>query len=289
MENTSYKKTVNMSGANDYRGNLQITNPLTEPIMRDAIAALHLNPGSHGLDAGCGIGLQSTLLAEAIGSNGSVVGLDISDEFLANAEEMVNKSPFSRQISFQQGDVHRIPFANNTFDWAWSASSIGYAPFNPIQPLNEIIRVVKPGGIVALLAWSSETLLPGYPLLEARLKATTAGIAPFTKGKSPELNFSCALGWFRQTGMELLRAQTFVSTTYAPLSKETVKALTALIQMRWPGVESELSVDDAEEYQRLCRPESPDFILNHPDYYAFFTCSMFWGSVVAKSRSKTKP
>jgi demethylmenaquinone methyltransferase/2-methoxy-6-polyprenyl-1,4-benzoquinol methylase len=55
--------------------------------------------------------------------------------------------------------------------------------------------------------------------------------------------------------------------------------------MRWPGVESELRQEDADskhpwaEYQRLCLPESPDFILDHPDYYAFFTYSMFHGKV----------
>jgi len=53
--------------------------------------------------------------------------------------------------------------------------------------------------------------------------------------------------------------------------------LIALFEMRWPGVESELTQEDWAEYQRLCLPESPDFILNHPDYYAFFTYSMFRG------------
>jgi demethylmenaquinone methyltransferase/2-methoxy-6-polyprenyl-1,4-benzoquinol methylase len=36
---------------------------------------------------------------------------------------------------------------------------------------------------------------------------------------------------------------------------------------------------DRAEYQRLCKPESPDFILNLADYYAFFTYSMFRGVV----------
>lgn len=56
-------------------------------------------------------------------------------------------------------------------------------------------------------------------------------------------------------------------------------ALIALFQMRWPGVQSELRPEDWAEYQRLCLPESPDFILDHPDYYAFFTYSMFHGKV----------
>jgi demethylmenaquinone methyltransferase/2-methoxy-6-polyprenyl-1,4-benzoquinol methylase len=47
--------------------------------------------------------------------------------------------------------------------------------------------------------------------------------------------------------------------------------------MRWPNVAHELSSDDLVEFQRLCLPDSPDFILNLPDYYALFTYTMFWG------------
>jgi demethylmenaquinone methyltransferase/2-methoxy-6-polyprenyl-1,4-benzoquinol methylase len=74
-------------------------------------------------------------------------------------------------------------------------------------------------------------------------------------------------------------AQTFVGDAHAPLTDDLRRALQALFQMRWPGVESELSQEDWAEYQRLCLPESPDFILDHPDYYAFFTYSMFHGKV----------
>ncbi|GAI17957.1 unnamed protein product, partial [marine sediment metagenome] len=35
--------------------------------------------------------------------------------------------------------------------------------------------------------------------------------------------------------------------------------------------------DDLVEFQRLCLSDSPDFILNLPDYYALFTYTMFWG------------
>jgi demethylmenaquinone methyltransferase/2-methoxy-6-polyprenyl-1,4-benzoquinol methylase len=57
--------------------------------------------------------------------------------------------------------------------------------------------------------------------------------------------------------------------------------------MRWPGVEPELAQSGADgehlvaQYRRLCLPESPDLILRHPDYYAFFTYSMFCGRVPA--------
>ena len=136
--------------------------------------------------------------------------------------------------------------------------------------------MVKPGGTIAIAAWSSEKLLPGYPQLEARLGATTAGIAPFMQGKSPDLHFMRALGWFRELGLKEPEARVFADSVCAPLSNEIRNFLVALFNMRWPDVSAELSSEDLAEFQRLCLPDSPDFILDLSDYYAFFTYTMFW-------------
>jgi len=269
-----------MTEADAYIQKMAVTNPLIEPTVYSAIQALQIPSGSQGLDAGCGIGLQALLFAEAVGPTGHVTGLDISPEFLLHAEGIVKKSGLSEQISFQEGNVDRLPFENGAFDWAWSSSCVGYsASLEPLSAVKELARVVKPGGSVAIFAWSSEKLLPGYPLLEAHLNATSSGIAPFAKGKRPERHFLRALGWLRDAGFEEPAVRTFVGDAYAPLNNDLRNALTALFEMRWPSVESELTQEDWSEYQRLCLPESPEFILKHPDYYAFFTCSMFYGRV----------
>jgi demethylmenaquinone methyltransferase/2-methoxy-6-polyprenyl-1,4-benzoquinol methylase len=241
------------------------------------VRALQLPEGSRGLDAGCGIGLQCLLLAKEVGPTGHVTGLDISAEMLDYGREIVKKAGLSERISLKEGDIASLPFDNDTFDWAWSTDCVGYAPLEPLPLLKELARVVKPGGIVALAAWSSEKLLPGYPRLEARLGATAAGIAPFVQGKKPELHFLRALGWFHQAGLKETRAKVFADSVCAPLNDKIRQALTALFAMRWPDVAPELSSDDLAEFQRLCLPDSPDFILNLPDYYAFFTYTMFWG------------
>jgi ubiquinone/menaquinone biosynthesis C-methylase UbiE len=255
------------------------SNPLREPVLRAAIEALGLAPGSRGLDAGCGIGLQLLLLAEAVGPAGHVTGLDLSPEFLVLAEELVQKAGLSKRISFREGDVSKLPFDDNSFDWAWSVDCVGYAPMDPLPLVKELARVVRPGGCVAILAWSSEKLLPGYPLLEAHLNATSAGIAPFFKGGKPESHFLRALSWFREVGLEEPTARTFAGDVHAPLKDDLRSALTALFEMRWPGVESELTPEDRTVFRRLCLRTSPDFIVDRPDYYAFFTYSMFHGRV----------
>jgi ubiquinone/menaquinone biosynthesis C-methylase UbiE len=262
-----------------YAEKLLVTNPLREPVVREVIQALGLPAGSRGLDAGCGIGLQALLLAEAVGPAGHVTGLDVSPEFLTHAAGYAERAGLSERLSFQEGDINKLPFDDDVFDWIWSADCAGYPARAPVPLVKELARVVKPGGSVAILIYAAQMLLPGYPLLEARLNATATGIAPFTTNMQPERHHLRALGWFRAAGLREPTARTFVASFHAPLRDEIRDGLTALLEMRWGGAQSEVSEEDWVAYQRLCQTESPDFILNLRDYYGFFTYALFHGTV----------
>jgi demethylmenaquinone methyltransferase/2-methoxy-6-polyprenyl-1,4-benzoquinol methylase len=269
-----------MSETNSYIKMAIKANPMREPMLREAIQALKLAPGSQGLDAGCGIGLQALLLAEAIGPTGHITGLDTSREFLQYAQNVVENSPLSGRITFKEGDVNKLPFDDNTFNWVWSVDCVGYpTEENPISTLKELARVVKPGGTVAILGWSSQMLLPGHPLLEARLNATCSSYLPYIKEKKPKSNFLSALGWFRDLGLEDPTSRTFVNEIYAPLSDDMRTALISFFEMLWGEPQPEVSEEDWAEYKRLCYPDSKDFILDRQDYYAFYTYSMFLGKI----------
>jgi demethylmenaquinone methyltransferase/2-methoxy-6-polyprenyl-1,4-benzoquinol methylase len=268
-----------MSNAEGIILNLLQANPLREPALRLIIRSVGLPRGSQGLDAGCGIGLQAHLLANAVGPRGHVTGLDILPELLAYGEDLAAEANLSERITFRAGDVGSLPFEENSFDWAWSADCIGYPAGDLTPPLQELMRVVKPGGDIFLLGWSSQQLLPGYPLLEAHLNATCSGYIPFFREKRPEANFMRAFRAFRSVALEHITAQTFVGEVQAPLNRGLQIALTSLFEMLWSAPQPETSSEDWEQYQRLCTPGSPDFILEIPEYYAFFTYSMFRGRV----------
>lgn len=255
--------------------------PLRAPVIAAAIGALRLPPGSRGLDVGCGVGLPAVRLAEAVGPAGHVTGLDLSPRLLEHARRLAEQAGLAERIAFREGDMSRLPFADSRFDWLWSADCAGYAPIaEPLTLLNELARVVRPGGSVALLFWSSQMLLPGHPVLEARLNATRVGIAPFGAETAPDRHALRTLGWLRRAGLVNAWAETFVRTVFAPIEPDIREALVALFGMRWAGAEPELSGAEQAEYRRLCQADSPDFILNRPDYYAFFTYSLFCGQVV---------
>jgi demethylmenaquinone methyltransferase/2-methoxy-6-polyprenyl-1,4-benzoquinol methylase len=185
----------------------------------------------------------------------------------------------SDRVRFDEADVHDLPYGDDEFDWAWSSDCVGYGLPDPMGAVGELARVVRPGGTVALLVWSSQMLLPGHPRLEARLNATAPGLAPFVPGLPPKRHSLGGLGLLRSAGAVGRQARTFVGEACAPLAGSTRAALAALVGMRWPGAEAELSSDDAAEFRRLCAPDSPEFVVDHPDYCAWFTETLFWGRV----------
>ena len=234
------------------------------------------------MDIGCGIGLQSLLLAEATRPGGQITGLDISPELLRYARERVKVSPIAEGILFKEGDMAHLPFEENTFDWAWSADCVGYPAADHLPLLKEIARVVCPGGRVALLAWTSQQVLPGHAVLEARLNAECSAYQPYLQDRPPEEHF-LRLRALVPTGRDQQpTCQTFIGEVQAPLDRELRGAMISLFEMLWDGAHNESAQQSWIEYKRLCNPPIPDFILDLPDYYAFFTYTMFSG-VVEKS------
>ena len=151
MGNEVNKDTISEADANEKIQALTVTNALREPVFLSAIDALEPPNASHGLDAGCSIGHQAMLLAEAVGPAGRITGLDLSPEVLHYARKYVEKSPYAERIFFKVGDVAELPFDDDSFDWAWSMDCVGYLPQAPVPLLNELARVVKSGGRVAIL------------------------------------------------------------------------------------------------------------------------------------------
>ncbi len=268
-----------MTEIDDYIQRLLDADPIREPVLRSILQSIGLPPGSRGLDVGCGIGLQELLLARALGAGGHVTGTDILPEFLAYGGELARKAGLGGQIDFREGDMNHLPFPDNSFDWAWSADCIGYPAGDLLPLLHELMRVVKPGGSLHILAWTSQQVLPGHPRLEAWLNANCSSYAPFLQGKDPGQHFLQALRWFREAGLEEAEAKTFVGEVQAPLKPDECTALLALFEMLWAPPAAGENAPEWKEFQRLCARASPDLILNEPGYYAFFTYTLFRGRV----------
>lgn len=258
---------------------LERTAALRQAVLCAAVEALHLPPGSHGLDIGCGTGEATLMVTEAIRPGGRVTGLDLSHPVLDCASRKADRSFSAGCLDFVQGDKQMLPFAPYSFDWAWSIDCVGYPSADLLPLLLEIRRVVRPGGVIALLAWSSQQLLPGYTLLEARLNAACSAYAPYLEGQPPSAHFQRALHWFHQAGLTGAACSTFVGQVQAPIQPKIRDGMALMFEMLWGDAIDQAPAADIEAYYRLCLPTSPDFIVDLPEYCAFFTYTMFTGRV----------
>jgi demethylmenaquinone methyltransferase / 2-methoxy-6-polyprenyl-1,4-benzoquinol methylase len=118
-----------------------------------AIAVLNTVPGGKYLDVCCGTGDLALKLAERVGPDGKVVGLDFSENMLAvaraRAARVVDKSRLA-SIEWRNGDAQNLPFQDDTFDGA--IISFGLRNLTDLaRGIKEMARVVRPGGRVVNL------------------------------------------------------------------------------------------------------------------------------------------
>nr|QXL99850.1 2-phytyl-1,4-beta-naphthoquinone methyltransferase [Phelipanche aegyptiaca] len=116
--------------------------------------------GDKVLDVCCGSGDFSFRLAEKVGINGKVIGLDFSKELLQVAacrrRDQSSSKPCYNNIEFIEGDAVALPFPDSTFD----AATIGYGLRNVIdrkKALEEMVRVLKPGAKLSVLDFNKST------------------------------------------------------------------------------------------------------------------------------------
>lgn len=117
------------------------------------IGDLRLKAGQNVLDLGCGTGNPSILVSRVVGESGSVVGLDLSENMLTVARRKAGELGLSN-VKFMVEDASTLPFENDSFDAVISRFCLMFLPDIP-QAVNEIARVLKPGGYVAAAVWST--------------------------------------------------------------------------------------------------------------------------------------
>jgi len=166
---------------------LKITR-LSRGIAQEAIKDMAPEPGSVGVDLGCGIRADSLLLGAAVGEGGRVIGLDPSPRMLEAAGAMVGGNGSLPGVEFREGSIHSLPLDDCSVDWIWCKDVFWPMPGmveRPVSTLGELSRILRPGGKVALLFWTAQTLLAGYPRLEALLGVQLVESMPYLRGVPP--------------------------------------------------------------------------------------------------------
>jgi ubiquinone/menaquinone biosynthesis C-methylase UbiE len=128
-------------------------SPEIERQREQTLQALTPAPGECLLDVGCGPGLLTRDLADAVGPDGFVLGLDLSASMLALAAERCAGIP---HIALTQADATSLPVCSGAADAVTATQVLLYVE-QPESALAEIRRVLRPGGRVAIVETDWQT------------------------------------------------------------------------------------------------------------------------------------
>ena len=106
----------------------------------------HLKPGHRVLDVGCGPGHLSIGLARAVEPDGELHGIDLAESQIRLARLFARRGGY-RNATFQVADALELPYEDCYFDAVHCHTILTYIP-DTETALAEIMRVLKPGGIV---------------------------------------------------------------------------------------------------------------------------------------------
>jgi ubiquinone/menaquinone biosynthesis C-methylase UbiE len=107
-----------------------------------------LQPGMRLLDCGCGMGALTTSLAEWL-APGEVIGIDREPSQVEAARAWAAEKGVSN-VRFEVGNIYEIPYPDSSFDAAFAFTVLEHVR-EPLQPMREMRRVLKPGAVAGIL------------------------------------------------------------------------------------------------------------------------------------------
>jgi SAM-dependent methyltransferase len=139
------------------------------PLGLRAIEALGLRSGDVVLDIGCGAGQTLLQLAERVGTEGQVIGVDIAPLLLAIAKQRTGQLSHVRLI---QADAQRLDLPAGSADAVFSRFGV-MAFDDPVAAFANFRKILKPSGALAFTCWRSlkENELDHLPLSAAGLQS----------------------------------------------------------------------------------------------------------------------
>lgn len=150
---------------------------LIEDMGRDLVAAADVRPGQRVLDVGAGTGNAAIPAAR---SGARVIALDVTPELLEVGRRAAGELP----IEWVQGDATKLPYASGEFDVVLSAVGAMFAGDQPATA-RELVRVCRPGGLVAMANWTPDGGVGRFFALLSRYRSAPPEGPPPTRWGDP--------------------------------------------------------------------------------------------------------
>lgn len=261
----------------DYDDQLSGFHRAFEPELQRILDALPLAPAMKALDLACGDGFYTRRIADRLGRGGAITGVDVNLAYLARARAEAASHTGPATIDFVAASVDRLPFPDESFDFVWCAQSLYSLP-DPVVVLRYLARVLRPGGIVAILENDTmhQVFLPWpvgleLPLRAAELRALSAE----TPNPSKYYVGRRLPAVFAQAGLEPMSMATRAIDRQAPLGEAERTLLQSYLTELTERVTPYLDATLLEELRALTDPSSTRHMLRQP------YLTMTWLNVLA--------
>jgi len=113
-------------------------------------ALLEVRPGESGVDVGCGVGHLTCELAEDVGAEGRMTGVDASADMLAGAAARVHARRLDDRVALREGDAIALGLPSASADFVVAVQTYSYVP-DIAAAIAEAARVLRPGGRLGVL------------------------------------------------------------------------------------------------------------------------------------------
>ncbi|URM89277.1 methyltransferase domain-containing protein [Streptomyces sp. MRC013] len=188
-----------------------------EPYL-DQLRGAGIRPGQHVLDAGCGPGDFLPHLAALVGPDGRITAVDLAEENATLAATRARDWDLPCPVRVERENLLRLPYPDDHFDAAWCSNTVQYLGDQELsQALAELVRVVRPGGTVAVKDLDAHliTARPADPYLFADF-FRAAGAGP---GYAHQLLRTQELHlWLKGAGLVDVTQRTTLIEHHAPLT-----------------------------------------------------------------------
>lgn len=146
---------------------LQAAAELFAPIKQRSHESMQIQYGQRILDVGCGPGIDTVHIAQIVGPDGRVIGIDQDANMLTEADRGAQRAGVSAFVTHQRGEATSLPFESDCFD-ACRSERLFLHLQQPDQAMAEMVRVTKSKGRIVVV--DTDTATASFDTREAEIE-----------------------------------------------------------------------------------------------------------------------